>query len=109
MWAAEERAGWDRARDQHVALAKAAKIKPLKKALITDVCRGQANVRWVERHGEIPRSERREACPAARIPARGYPADLSRSPRYWAAVTTVLKKKRSPIAGLRRPKLSPAA
>jgi hypothetical protein len=54
MWAAEERAGWDRARDQHVALAKAAKIKPLKKALITDVCRGQANVRWVERHGEIP-------------------------------------------------------
>jgi hypothetical protein len=45
MWKDREREGWDRAREQHVALAKVAKMKPLKKALLTDACRGQAAIR----------------------------------------------------------------
>ena len=54
MWSANEQAFWDRARDQHVTLAKAAKMKPVRKGLLTDGCRGQANVRWAERYAKIP-------------------------------------------------------
>src|SRR5262245_39186040 len=54
MWKDREKAAWDRARDQHVLLAKAAKMKPLEKGLITDGCRAQANVRWIERHSKVP-------------------------------------------------------
>jgi hypothetical protein len=54
MWTAGEQAYWDYARDQHVLLAKAAKMKPVKKGLLTDGCRGQLNVRWCERYGRIP-------------------------------------------------------
>jgi hypothetical protein len=93
MWNNREREDWDRARDQHVALANAAKMKPLEKALITDACRGQANIRWVERHGEIPDG------PSIGQPFRllEFQRDVIRGiyadPAYWAAVTTVLKKK----------------
>ncbi|MEZ0282585.1 hypothetical protein [Methyloceanibacter sp.] len=41
MWKDHEQADWDRARDQHVELAKEAKIKPRTKALLTDACRGR--------------------------------------------------------------------
>ena len=54
MWKADMQADWDRARDQHVALAKAAKMKPRKKGLLTDGCRGHLNVRWCERYCKIP-------------------------------------------------------
>jgi hypothetical protein len=54
MWNDKWKEGWDRAREAHLALAKAAKIKPVPKGLIADGCRGQANVRWIERFGKIP-------------------------------------------------------
>ena len=54
MWNDKWKAGWTHAREQHVLLAKAAKMKPAQKGLITDGCRGQANVRWIERYGRIP-------------------------------------------------------
>jgi hypothetical protein len=95
MWSADKQADWDRAREQHVALAKAAGMEPLKKALITDPCRAQANIRWIERHGRIPDG------PSIGRPfrllefqreiIRGIHAD----PAYWSAVATVLKKKAS--------------
>ena len=53
-WTADEQADWDRARDQHLELAEAAKIEPRRKALLTDACRGHCNVRWVERHCRVP-------------------------------------------------------
>jgi hypothetical protein len=78
-----------------VALARAAKMKPLKKALITDACRGQANVRWVERHGQIPDGpdvgKPFRLLEFQREVIRGIYSD----PGYWAAVNAVLKKKRA--------------
>jgi len=77
MWSAVEQAEWDRAREQHVALAKAAGMEPRKKGLLTDACRGQLNIRWIERYGEIPDGpERRRAVQSAGVPARNYPWDI---------------------------------
>ena len=94
MWTANEQADWDRARVQHVALAKAAKIKPSTKALLTDACRGQANIRWVERFGKIPDGasvgQPFRLVDFQRDVLRGIYAD----PDYWAAVAT-LKKRRA--------------
>jgi hypothetical protein len=93
MWSADMQANWDRAREQHVELAKAAGIEPLKKALITDPCRAQANIRWIERHGKIPDG------PSVGRPFRlmDFQRDIIRGiyadPAYWKAVATVLKKK----------------
>jgi hypothetical protein len=95
MWSAVEQADWNRARVQHVALAKAAKMKPVTKGLLTDGCRGQINIRWVERHGKIPDG-----------PSIGQPfrlMDFQRNivrevygdPGYWQAVEAVLKKRRA--------------
>jgi hypothetical protein len=94
MWSADMQANWDRARDQHVALAKAAKMEPLKKALLTDACRGQINVRWAERHCKIPDG------PNVGHPFRlwEFQRDIIRKiyadPAYWQAVDAVLKKRR---------------
>src|SRR5262245_8980217 len=44
MWRDRDRAAWDRARELHVLLAKAAKMEPVQKGLLTDGCRGQTNV-----------------------------------------------------------------
>jgi hypothetical protein len=93
MWSAVEQADWNRARDLHVALAKAAGMEPLKKALITDACRGQVNVRWVERHGEIPDG------PSVGQPFRLMPfqrdiiREIYADPAYWTAVATVAGKR----------------
>jgi hypothetical protein len=54
MWTDREQADWDRARDQHVTLAKVANMEPVRKGLLTDGCRGQANIRWIERYGKVP-------------------------------------------------------
>jgi hypothetical protein len=95
MWSADMQANWDRARDQHVALAKAAGMKPLKKALITDACRGQASIRWVERHCKIPDG------PSVGQPFRlwEFQREIIRGiyadPAYWQAVDVVLKKRRA--------------
>jgi hypothetical protein len=65
MWTDQEQAAWNRARDLHVVLAKAAKMEPLKKGLLTDGCRGQANVRWCERTTGFPTARalvNRSAC-----------------------------------------------
>jgi len=89
MWSTGEQADWDRARDQHVALAKAGRMKPLRKALLTDACRGHCNVRWVERYGEIPDG------PNVGKPFRllEFQRDIVREiyadPAYWAAVLKV--------------------
>jgi hypothetical protein len=94
MWKDREKADWDRARDQHVALAKAAGMKPRQRGLLTDGCRGQRNVRWIERHGKIPDG------PTVRKPFRllEFQRDIIRSiygdPAYWQAVDAVLKKGR---------------
>ena len=94
MWNDRRRASWDRARELHLMLAKAAKMKPVEKMLLlTDGCRGQANIRWIERHGRIPDG-----------PLMGRPfklwefqRDIIRGiyaqPEYWQAVYAVLKKK----------------
>jgi len=54
MWKDRQKEDWDRARAQHVALAKAAGIAPRQKGLLTDGCRAQANIRWIERYGKYP-------------------------------------------------------
>src|SRR5262249_40495700 len=93
MWKDEWRARWDRAREQHLMLAKAAKMKPVPKGLLTDGCRGQCNVRWIERYGRIPDG-----------PFMGQPfkllefqRDIIRGiygqPAYWKAVDEVLKRR----------------
>ena len=93
MWDDREKAAWARARDQHVMLAKSAKMKPLEKALLTDGCRGQANVRWIERHNKIPDG------PNVGQPFRlwEFQRDIIRGiysdSAYWKAVDAVLKKK----------------
>jgi hypothetical protein len=93
MWTDQERAVWDRARDLHVLLAKSAKMKPSKKALLTDACRGHMNVRWGERFCKIPDG------PKVGQPLRlwEFQRDIIRSiyadPGYWKAVDAVLKKK----------------
>jgi hypothetical protein len=94
MWSDREQADWDRARGQHIALAKAAKMEPLKKGLLTDGCRGQCNVRWGERFCKVPDGE------SVGKPFRlwEFQRDIIRSiygqPAYWQAVDAVLKKKR---------------
>jgi hypothetical protein len=88
-------ADWDRARDMHVELAKAAGTKPRTRALLTDACRGQANVRWIERYGEVPDGpsvgEPFRLLEFQREVIRGIYSD----PSYWAAVNLVVKKKRA--------------
>ena len=93
MWKEEWQARWDRARDLHLMLAKAAKIEPVRKGLLTDGCRAQCNVRWIERNEYIPDG-----------PFMGQPfkllefqRDIVRGiyaqPEYWKAINEVLKKK----------------
>src|SRR5262249_35708030 len=86
MWKDRDKAAWDRARDQHVLLAKAAKMRPTQKGLLTDGCRAQTNIRWIERHGRIPDG------PSIGKPFRLYEfqRDVIRGiygdPAYWQAV-----------------------
>jgi len=93
MWKEEWQTRWDRAREKHLMLAKAAKMQPVRKGLLTDGCRGQCNVRWIERYGRIPDG------PAVGQPFRLYEfqRDIIRQiyaqPEYWQAVDAVLKKK----------------
>jgi hypothetical protein len=95
MWKAEKQADWDRAREQHVELAKMAKMEPRKKGLLTDGCRGQINVRWIERHCKIPDG------PSVGQPFRLWEfqrdiiRDIYGQPSYWQAVDAVLKKQAS--------------
>jgi hypothetical protein len=91
MWKDRWKADWDRASDQHVALAKAAKMKPLEKGLLTDGCRGHINVRWIERNAFVPDG------PTVGKPFRlvEFQRDIIREiyadPAYWKAVDAVLK------------------
>jgi hypothetical protein len=93
MWKEEWQARWDRAREQHLMLAKAAKMKPVQKWMLTDGCRAQCNIRWIERYGKIPDG------PTVGEPFRLYEfqRDIIRGiygqPEYWQAVNEVLKKK----------------
>ena len=95
MWSAEKQADWDRARVQHVALAKAAGMEPVKKALLTDGCRAHANIRWAERYNKIPDG------PSVGQPFRllGFQREIIRGiyadPAYWQAIDAVLKKRRA--------------
>jgi hypothetical protein len=95
MWKDQEKAAWDRARDQHVMLAKAAKMKPVKKGLLIDACRGHMHVRWGERFCKIPDG------PNVGKPFRlwEFQRDIIRQiygqPAYWQAVDAVLKKRRA--------------
>ena len=95
MWPADKQADWDRARVQHVALAKAAGIKPREKGLLTDACRGQINIRWIERAAKIPDGptigQPFRLLEFQREVIRGIYAD----PDYWQAVDAVLKKRRA--------------
>jgi hypothetical protein len=94
MWSAVEQADWDRARERHVELAKAAGMEPRKKGLITDGCRGQANIRWIERHNKIPDG------PSIGQPFRllEFQRDIIHQiygdPAYWSAVATVAEEGR---------------
>jgi hypothetical protein len=94
-WKTTQQADWDRAREQHVALAKAAGVEPRKKGLLTDGCRGQINIRWMERHCKIPDG------PSVGQPLRlwEFQRDIIRGiygdPAYWSAVATVLKKRQA--------------
>src|SRR5262249_4672299 len=95
MWDDRDKADWDRARDQHVMLAKAAGMKPREKGLFTDACRGHLNVRWGERHCKIPDG------PNVSKPFRlwEFQRDIIREiygqAEYWGAIDAVLKKKRA--------------
>ena len=95
MWRDQDKADWDRAREQHVALADAAKIKPVEKALMTDACRGHLNVRWSERYCQIPDG------PSVGQPFRLHEfqreiiREIYADPRYWAAINAVMKKRRA--------------
>jgi hypothetical protein len=93
MWNNQWKARWDRAREQHLMLARAAKMKLVSKGLITDGCRAQCNVRWIERYGKIPDG------PFMGQPFRLYEfqRDIIRQiygqPAYWQAVDEVLKRR----------------
>jgi hypothetical protein len=95
MWKPEWQARWNRAREKHVMLAKAAKIEPRKKILITDGCRAQANIRWIERCCKIPDG------PLIGKPFRlwEFQRDIIRGiygqPEYWQAVDAVLRRRRA--------------
>jgi hypothetical protein len=101
-WTADEQADWDRARDQHLELAEAAKIEPRRKALLTDACRGHCNVRWIERHCLVPDG------PLVGQPFRlhEFQRDIIRKiyadPSYWQAVDAAMKNRRK-----LQPKLQP--
>ena len=105
MWKDDVQADWDRARAQHLALAKAAQVKPRAKALITDVCRGQCTVRWAERFCQVPDG------PSVGQPFRllEFQRDvirgIYRDPRYWSAVPTVLKNGRRRKVATATPRL----
>jgi hypothetical protein len=94
MWPAGKQADWDRARDQHVVHARAAKVPPLTKALITDACRGQAAVRWCERHNKIPDGPNIGQPFRLLEFQRNILRDVYGDPAYWRAVDAVLKKRR---------------
>jgi hypothetical protein len=93
MWKDRHKGYWDRAREKHVALAKAAGIKPRKGILITDGCRAQANVRWIERYGKYPDG----LFVGKPFRLHEFQRDIIRGiygdPAYWHAVGAVLKKK----------------
>ena len=96
MWKTTKQADWDRARVQHVALATAAGIEPVRKMLLlTDGCRGQLNIRWIERYGRIPDGPR----VGQRLHMWPFQRDIIRGiycqPEYWQAVDAVLKQKRA--------------
>jgi len=95
MWKAAMQADWDRARAQHVALAKAAGISPREKLLFTDACRGQMAIRWMERHCFIPDGpsvgKPFHLWPFQREIIRGIYAD----PEYWRGIDAMLKKMRA--------------
>jgi len=100
MWSDKEQADWDRARDQHVMLAKAAKMKPVKKGLLTDPCRGQATVRWIERNAFVPDGLHMGKPFRLWEFQRNIIREIYGQPEYWSAVDAVLKKKTaSRIAG----------
>jgi hypothetical protein len=95
MWKDRQREAWDRARVQHVALAKAAGMEPRKTILLADGCRGQMAIRWIERYGKIPDG-----------PSVGQPFRLWEFQReiirgiycqgeYWQGIDAVLKKRRA--------------
>ena len=69
-------------------------LEPVKKGLLTDGCRAQLNVRWIERYCKIPDG------PNVGKPLRlwEFQRDIIRGiygdPAYWQAVDAVLKKKR---------------
>ena len=55
-------------------------MKPVTKGLLTDACRGQINIRWVERHGKIPDGPSvGQPFRLMGVPARHSPWDLLRS------------------------------
>jgi hypothetical protein len=91
LWKDEEKAAWDRAREKHVMLVEAAKMKPVR-GLLTDACHGHLNVRWVERYCKIPDGS------SVGKPFRleEFQRDIIRQiygdPGYWQAVDAVLKK-----------------
>ena len=92
-WTADEQAEWDRARDQHLELAEAAKIEHRRQALLTDACRGHCNVRWVERHCRVPDG------PSVGQPfrllefQRGIVRNIYGDSSYWQAVDAVMKNR----------------
>lgn len=93
MWKDRQKEDWDRARAQHVALAKAAGIAPRQKGLLTDGCRAQANIRWIERYGKYPDG----LFVGKPFRLHEFQRDIIRGiygdPAYWRAVDAALRKK----------------
>ena len=85
----------NRPRDQHVLLAKTAKMKPLEKALITDGCRAQASIRWIERNAFVPDGLNIGQPFRLMEFQRDIIRGIYSSPEYWAAVDAVLKARAS--------------
>jgi hypothetical protein len=113
MWDDRERADWARARAQHVDLARAAGIPPQPKALLTDICRGQYNIRWIERHCFVPDGPRVgepfRLMEFQRDIIRGIYGDAG----YLKVIDSLMKKRKtrkaSPDVAPGRPEASPQA
>ena len=68
-------------------------MKPVKKGLLTDACRGHLNLRWGERHCKIPDGASVGKPFRLWELQREIIREIYGQPEYWQAVDAVLKKK----------------
>ena len=94
-WNDKQKEAWDRAREWHVRLCKAAKIKPVMKLRLTDVDQGVMNIRWIERNARVPDGPDVGKPFRLRQFQRDVITGIYSDDAYRQAVDAVLKKRAS--------------